>query len=831
MVTAPVPAWVAAGLPEEGAPQTSESANPFSVVDYQVRVSDAGFDMFRHTVRQLGNATAVADSSQTTLDFDPSFERLMIHFVRIIRDGTIIDQTLSAQQQLLRRESGLEDGLINGEHTLHLLLKDTRVGDTVDIAYTIQSAPPLERQHFSLRIPTAWGESVRRLRVRLLVPRGRNVDIADRAGLGAPVRQTVANWQETTWFAKGVPALDPEEETPLWQDDYPSLELTEFPDWESLRDWARSLYRVREPGSPALQALVQRFRQLPQEPDRILAALKFVQEEIRYTGIEIGPGAWQPTTPNEVLARRFGDCKDKVLLLVTLLGELGVRADPALVSTYWRRGVESHAPRPGLFDHVIARVQSAGNIYWLDATRVAQGRDLRTLVQADFERALILDREFHGLATIPTIALEKPGMEAYEQYDLSKGLYDPAVLTVQTIYRAEEAESLRLRLRRSTPEEIGREYLKYYRDRYADTSATAPLEIADDEQRNELTLTEHYEVGKTFKAHTATVDEFDLEFYLISDRAVRPARVVRKNPLALTYPSSVLHRVSVTMPDEWPIDRSEERIDGPGVSYLARLWRDGRTIQYEQSFATTRDSVDAEAAGEYRDKIDQIRANAYQGLFQPRESMSLSFDNLSWPILAVLLAGLVIGLGLSWQIWHSAGRPMSTPAAGGPNGLSGWLVLVGIGVVVSPFGIARTLWELRSYLAADVYALVGTQYSSQWPGLWLRAGVLCTHFLLAFLLIASVLNAVQFFARRRTFVLTFVAMQVLEVGASLLGLLVLWQLVGAESEEVRSTFTDLVRSVLSAAIWITYMLVSRRVRATFTRIPLAREARWAGIAR
>jgi hypothetical protein len=39
-------------------------------------------------------------------------------------------------------------------------------------------------------------------------------------------------------------------------------------------------------------------------------------QEIRYTGLELGSGAYRPTPPAEVLRRRYGDCKDKTLLAV-----------------------------------------------------------------------------------------------------------------------------------------------------------------------------------------------------------------------------------------------------------------------------------------------------------------------------------------------------------------------------------------------------------------------------------------------------------------------------------------------------------------------------------
>lgn len=93
---------------------------------------------------------------------------------------------------------------------------------------------------------------------------------------------------------------------------------------------------------------------------RMLAALRFVQGQIRYLGVEIGAGSHAPSAPAVVLQRRFGDCKDKSLLAVTMLRSLGIDAEPALVNTNARRGIAGWLATPSAFDHVIARAHVKG---------------------------------------------------------------------------------------------------------------------------------------------------------------------------------------------------------------------------------------------------------------------------------------------------------------------------------------------------------------------------------------------------------------------------------------------------------------------------------------
>src|SRR6185436_13259428 len=66
---------------------------------------------------------------------------------------------------------------------------------------------------------------------------------------------------------------------------------------------------------------------------KIEALTQWLHEKVRYTGVEFGASAIVPATPGDTLARGYGDCKDKSLLLVALLRRAGIDADLALLLT------------------------------------------------------------------------------------------------------------------------------------------------------------------------------------------------------------------------------------------------------------------------------------------------------------------------------------------------------------------------------------------------------------------------------------------------------------------------------------------------------------------
>jgi transglutaminase-like putative cysteine protease len=89
--------------------------------------------------------------------------------------------------------------------------------------------------------------------------------------------------------------------------------------------------------------------------DRIQKVATFMQLQIRYVGIEIGIGGYIPHSAEEVYQKRYGDCKDKVTLMIAMLDAVGVRATWMMVDT--DRGVVDPKVPSRMADHMIAAIQ------------------------------------------------------------------------------------------------------------------------------------------------------------------------------------------------------------------------------------------------------------------------------------------------------------------------------------------------------------------------------------------------------------------------------------------------------------------------------------------
>jgi transglutaminase-like putative cysteine protease len=89
--------------------------------------------------------------------------------------------------------------------------------------------------------------------------------------------------------------------------------------------------------------------------ERLQKVATFMQQQIRYVGVEIGIGGYIPHSAEDVYRNRYGDCKDKATLLIAMLDAVGVRATWVMVDT--SRGVFDPMVPSMMGNHMIAAIE------------------------------------------------------------------------------------------------------------------------------------------------------------------------------------------------------------------------------------------------------------------------------------------------------------------------------------------------------------------------------------------------------------------------------------------------------------------------------------------
>jgi len=151
---------------------------------------------------------------------------------------------------------------------------------------------------------------------------------------------------------------------------------------------------------------------------RLVAAL---HKNVRYTGVEFGEASIVPQYPSETLKRKYGDCKDKAALLVTMLRAVNIPANLALLSTGPGQDINPELPGMGMFDHAIVFVPASGSDpeLWIDAT--AQYSRVGDLPRMDYGRwALIVEANNTTLKRIPEFTAAQNFHRELREFNLAE---------------------------------------------------------------------------------------------------------------------------------------------------------------------------------------------------------------------------------------------------------------------------------------------------------------------------------------------------------------------------------------------------------------------------
>jgi len=170
------------------------------------------------------------------------------------------------------------------------------------------------------------------------------------------------------------PAVIPDEPlAPKLSEVAPLIVGSTFKDWSAFRTWYTGAVEGFSVPDDEVRRLAESLTRGKTTRDAKLAALfDFVADDIRYVNFTSGEG-WLPNRPQQLLARREGDCDDKALLLITLLRAVGIEAQQVLLQTREEgqpSTVEARRAVVPMFDHGIAFLPGPepGGGQYLDAT-------------------------------------------------------------------------------------------------------------------------------------------------------------------------------------------------------------------------------------------------------------------------------------------------------------------------------------------------------------------------------------------------------------------------------------------------------------------------------
>lgn len=531
------------------------------LTDTQMRMPGPLNDTFRRDVIKVVDRAGLEQAAQEQIVFDPSQERLVIDRIAIWRDGKMIDRTKSASIDLLRRESELDDGVLTGERTALVRLDDVRVGDVVDYAWTWHETASAWPGQLFTRAELGWSVPVGLTRFRLTMPANRPLFGARHNGAPQSTVTRDGTMLTRDWrLADPDPVADADRSPHSWFP-WANVTLSTLPSWRAVDQWAQAKFD-RDLTLPAgFTAKLDAIAAHSRDPGvRAVAALRLIQDTIRYTSLSIASGAFVPRTPAETVRTGFGDCKDKSLLLVAALRHLGIEAWPALTDSDDGPALIRHIPSANVFDHAIVLARIGGKDHWFDATGNHEGGALADLAPLPYGYALPIRPGQDRLQVIPAPVPSLPTAVAVETYRRSSaGL----TLDVVTDYIAADADDVRDGLADHGIAHYEKNYFDYYRDKYPGLTMAHPLVIEDDRAADHLRTRESYRLAATATDYAATLKALPVAAATVRDLYQSAGKTNRDAPIALPQPVNRKHVIVLDTPGFRPTAPEEGSVHGP----------------------------------------------------------------------------------------------------------------------------------------------------------------------------------------------------------------------------------------------------------------------------
>ncbi len=561
-------------------------------------------ETFHHLVRQILNVSAVEDGSKLTIDFNPDYQSLTLHWARIWRGPEHFERLDTNTVKIIRREQELEGGILNGEQSALLVMDDVRVGDVIDYAYSIKGSNPVMGNHFFSAVPIQTDQPVERFFTRVLWPAKKRLYAKPHGCSIQPVLVPGKDFVEYIWDLRRTTGIQVEDSLPVWFDPEPWVQLGEFKTWAEVNQWALPLFQNAATLSPELLQKIAEWKRIASREQQALAALRFVQDEVRYFGVEIGASGEKPADPSVVFARRYGDCKDKSLLFVTILRALGIEAYPVLVNSGLRHAIEDWQPTGNAFDHCIAMVRIGGQTYWLDPTIQFQRGPLAAHYLPNYERGLVVSPQTGGLSVIP-LTTGLPQTTTTEYFELGRKT-ETSTLKVVTIADGRDADSLRALFATTKRSDIERSYTHFYADRYPEIKMSAPIDFYDDEEQNRTQTTESYTIDNAW-TRSEKGGKYSFEFYPSAMAAFlrTPVDTERTMPVSVPFPEHQILRTEITLPAAWPADTVYKTVSDPAFFFQKSLKCSGNKIVMNCEYQSLMDFAGPDQTAQYIQHLNQ----------------------------------------------------------------------------------------------------------------------------------------------------------------------------------------------------------------------------------
>jgi tetratricopeptide (TPR) repeat protein len=284
----------------------------------------------------------------------------------VSKDGVVHPMDAAA---LVEVPAGEENDIFSDGRILRAPLPAVAVGSVIEYVTTRRSKHPIPGEGTAFHFTFGGYPPIERTRLILDAPLTVTPHVVDRSGITPRIEEKDGRRRTVYESARIEGQREVDDYLPYDVSIRPYLAFSTGTSWQDLAAKYSGIVDKQLAGSDLEKLVHGAIGNSTDRREVVAKLLAAIQKDVRYAGIEIGEGSIVPRTPRQVLANKYGDCKDKAALLVAMLRVAGFPAHVALLNAGDGFDVLPELPALGHFNHAITVVDGEPAI-WVDPTDV-----------------------------------------------------------------------------------------------------------------------------------------------------------------------------------------------------------------------------------------------------------------------------------------------------------------------------------------------------------------------------------------------------------------------------------------------------------------------------
>lgn len=645
--TGNIPGWITVNEIDYNVTSLNKEAEGGYVdMNYEKQINLNEQAVYSNRSLKILSESGVQDNSTVNIYYDPTFQQLTIHSIAIIRNGDSISKLNLQKIEIVHVEPELDEYIYNGQLQATLILDDVRKDDIIQYSYTLKGFNPVFQNKFQTFFDMQFSIPVYNLHYKIIAPQNRVLNIKNNQDTIKPSVHSDGKNKVYEWHRTNSKALHAQDKLPAWYNPYGFVMISEFSSWYDVNKWALALFPKAISLNSSLQTKIKEIdKKYSTKETKTSAALRFVQDEIRYMGIEMGANSHKPANPNQVFNQRFGDCKEKSYLLCVMLEAMGIEAFPVLINTTNKKAIINWLPSATAFDHCTVSVTINNKIYWLDPTISFQRGPLSTISFPDYQYGLVLT---DTTTSLTKIKLQGKNEVFVREIFTVPSYYGAGYLKVITTNYGAKADYERSNFNFNSNYKIQKDYQDFYKNYFPGLKSDS-LSYNDNDSTGIFSTIEYYSID-SFWTISNGVRSVSFSCFVISDFLGKPKETQRVMPVGLHFPLHYREELEINLPgDGWNLKQTNENVQSDALLFNITSEVNGNSIIINYDYEIRKDNIMPDEASAYFASLQKITDSQNYELTWDENGDINSTPSISNILITVLVVFIFIGLIIVWS--------------------------------------------------------------------------------------------------------------------------------------------------------------------------------------